>query len=136
MCFNDAHQLLGKKLQVKPIYGYGWGLFGEGSPEWLDTPDAELGAIVKDILSDGGEARVLICEIKVAMLTHEFNWSAIIARSDFPVDLGKEPVHCNLMFSKCKPSIAPDKPYSSPEFVTPNSQPYVRGFGVVRLVQN
>ncbi len=95
----------------------------------------EYEATVKDVLYDCGEARVLICELKITLMAREFYWGAFIARSDTPIDLEKESVHCNMIYSEQKPSISPDKPYPSPGFVTPNSQPHARGFGVVSLVQ-
>jgi|HubBroStandDraft_2_1064218.scaffolds.fasta_scaffold121018_1 hypothetical protein len=132
---NNAIQLVGQQLLIKPVFGNGWGLFGQGEPRWFDAPGMELEATVNNALFDNGEARVLICELKITLMTYEFNWGAFLARSDSPVDLGREPVHCNMIFSKQKPSISLDKPYPSPEFVTPNSQPHVRGFGIISLAQ-
>lgn len=133
MFSENAKELLGNRLRIKPVYGNGWGLFGQGEPKWFDAPSMEFEATVDDVLFDSGEARVLICKLKITLIAREFHWSAFIARSDMPVDLKKESVHCNMIFSEQKPSISPDKPYPSPGFVTPNFQPHVRGFGVVSL---
>lgn len=136
MSFKNASELFGNRLQIKPIYGNGWGLFGQGEPKWFDVPGMEFEATVNDVLFDKAEARVLICELKIVLIARVFYWSALIARSDTPVDLERELVHCNMIFSEQKPGISPDNPYPSPGFVTPNSQPHVRGFGIVSLKLN
>lgn len=130
---NDMTELVGQECKVKPIYGHGWALYGHGEMVPLGTPASEMSAVVADVLFDSEEARVLICRVDVSILMYAFKWSAFLARSDFFVDLRKKPVHCNMIFSKQTPSISPGNPYPSPEFVTPNAQPHVRGFGIVSL---
>jgi hypothetical protein len=130
---NNTPELIGHKLQIKPVLGNRWGLYGMGSPEWLDTPSKDFEACVIEVLFEKDEARVLICELKIILAGHEFVWAALIARADEAVDLRINSVHCNMIFSKEKPSISPEKPYPDPLFVNPNANPYVRGFGFVSV---
>lgn len=134
MAFSkNTSKLIGQKLRVNPVFGNGWGLYGGGKPKWLETPKDGFDARLTDVLWEKQEPLVLICELSFRLSGHEFKWGALIARSDPRVDLRKKSVHCNLILSKAKPSISPDKPYPDPEFVTPNAEPYVRGFALVSL---
>lgn len=128
---TDSFAMIGEKLKVKPIHGNGWVLYGRARLlQDLEVPvpfEAEL----IDVLFDCGEARILICDVDLVLAGNRFRWGALIARADPVIDLRRESVPCNMMFSKERPTIQGDKPYPDPAFVSPNAVPYVRGFGIV-----
>jgi hypothetical protein len=130
---KTSSALIGRKLNFKPHCGNTWMLCVTGTPPVdLETPD-EFDFVLRDVLFDQGEARVLIAELLVIISDQKYTWGALIARSDYFVNLEQESVHCNLILSKSKPSISQRHPYHDPSFVSANSEPYVRGFGVLSL---
>lgn len=134
MPFSDTSKsLVGRELDFKPHCGNTWMLCVPGRVvQDLETPD-QFDLSLKDVLFDCSEARVLICETKKIIASHLFVWAALIARSDYFVELEKESVHCNLILSKARPTTSNLHPYHHPDFVSANSDLYVRGFGVLSL---
>jgi hypothetical protein len=133
---NTAIQLIGRKMCFEPHSGNTWMLCVPGKiVEDLKTPE-KFNLILREVLIDCAEARVLVGQLHTLISGHEFIWGALIARSDNPVDLMNESVHCNLILSKSKPTISGDHPYPHPSFVSANAEPYVRGFGILSLLKS
>lgn len=131
---SDTTIHIGKQLRFEPHCGNTWMLCTTGQfPKDLETP-APFDLMLEEVLFDCSEARALICKVEFALAGHCFTWGALIARSDPIVNLRSESVHCNLLLSKNKPTISGDWAYGHPSFVSPNSEPYVRGFGVLSLI--
>ncbi len=132
---TSTSNLVGEKLRAKPHYGFGWRLVNESRIlREFEVPEA-FDFTLKHVLFHESEARVLIGAVDVVFGEDRFFWLALIARTDLFIDFLERSVDCNMLIANSEPSISKEFPYGDPRFVSPNSDPHVRGFGRISLLR-
>lgn len=128
----NTHELIGATFSIHPNDGFGW-MRIEGAESVIDvpTPDSRIDVALDVVAGGHASAYALIARGRVEILGCVFNYISLIARSDYIIDLNKNSVGCNLLFTRERPFVNETHPPTHPAYVSAESYPQVRGFGVL-----
>jgi hypothetical protein len=123
----DSSNLVGGRLTVSPVYGYGWVLLTrEGILKEIAVPPPfEL--LVTEVLFDEDEARAIIGGIDLVLDGTECLWAALKPRTTRSIDLRVNSVECAMLLGSSKPYLCPEFSHPHPAQIQIEKEPYIRG---------